>query len=82
MIIAVCGNSGSGKSTLAIKIATMFAAHKKNTVLIDTDFISPQFNVWYPKKEMFNHSSLAPVTERLRKPQYFGPAVLAPTSKT
>ena len=59
MIIAVCGNSGSGKSTLAIKIATMFAAHKKNTVLIDTDFISPQFNVWYPKKEMFNPSSLA-----------------------
>lgn len=59
MIIAVCGNSSSGKSTLAIKIATMFAARKKNTVLIDTDFITPQFNVWYPKKEMFNHTSLA-----------------------
>lgn len=59
MIIAVCGNSGSGKSTLAVKIATMFANRKKNTVLIDTDFISPQFNVWFPKKEMFNHTSLA-----------------------
>lgn len=59
MIIAVCGNSSSGKSTLAVKIATMFANRKKNTALIDTDFITPQFNVWYPKKEMFNHTSLA-----------------------
>jgi MinD-like ATPase involved in chromosome partitioning or flagellar assembly len=59
MIIAVCGNSGSGKSTLAVKIAAMFASRKKDTVLIDTDFISPQFNVWFPKKEMFNHTSLA-----------------------
>ena len=59
MIIAVCGNSSSGKSTLAVKIATMFASRKKNTALIDTDFITPQFNVWYPKKEMFNHTSLA-----------------------
>lgn len=59
MIVAVCGNSGSGKSTLAVKLAHMFADAKKNTVLIDTDFISPQFNVWYPKREMFNHTSLA-----------------------
>lgn len=59
MIIAVCGNSGSGKSTLAIKLAHVFASFKKNTVLVDTDFIAPQFNVWYPKKEMFNHTSLA-----------------------
>lgn len=59
MIIAVCGNSGSGKSTLAVKLATVLADHKYNTVLVDTDFITPQFNVWYPKKEMFAHQSLA-----------------------
>jgi MinD-like ATPase involved in chromosome partitioning or flagellar assembly len=59
MIIAVCGNGGAGKSTLAIKLAALFASKKKNTVLIDTDFITPQFNIWFPKKEMFNHTSLA-----------------------
>ena len=59
MIIAVCGNSGSGKSTLAVKLATALAARQLNTVLIDTDFVSPQFNVWYPKKEMFAHQSLS-----------------------
>ena len=59
MIIAVCGNSGSGKSTLALKIATLFAHLDRNTILVDTDFVTPQFNIWYPKKEMYSHSSLA-----------------------
>lgn len=59
MIIAVCGNGASGKSTLSIKIATELAKRKLNTILIDTDFITPQFNIWYPSQEIFNHSSLA-----------------------
>lgn len=59
MIIAVCGNSGSGKSTIAIKLAMEFASRHLNTVLIDTNFITPQFNIWFPQKEMFNHLSLS-----------------------
>lgn len=59
MIIAVCGNSGAGKSTLALKLARFLSNKKLNTVLIDTDFITPQFNIWFPKKVLTHSSSLS-----------------------
>ncbi len=59
MIIAVCGNSGAGKSTLALKLARFLSNKKLNTVLIDTDFITPQFNIWFPEKTLTHSSSLS-----------------------
>lgn len=59
MRIAIWGNSGSGKSTLAIKLALSLVSAKKDVMLFDTDYAAPQFNVWYPKKNMVSTSSLS-----------------------
>lgn len=59
MIIAVWGNAGSGKSTLAIKLANSFVRLKKDVVLVDTSFIAPQVNIWYPRLDIKAENSLA-----------------------
>lgn len=59
MIITIWGNAGSGKSTLSIKLANAFAAMRKNVLLIDTNFVCPQINIWYPAMNITKEKSLA-----------------------
>lgn len=62
MKIAVWGNSGSGKSTFAIKLAACIAK-SKNVVLIDTNFIAPQLQIWYPRAEVKTECSLSNILD-------------------
>jgi len=58
MIIAVWGNNGAGKSTVAIKLANAYARKGRNVVLLDTDFVAPQINVWFPRMDVNPEASL------------------------
>lgn len=61
MIIAVWGSPGAGKSTFALKMALRYAAMKKNTILVDTNFIVPQINVWFPRATVTFEKSLSTI---------------------
>lgn len=52
MTIAIWGNAGSGTSTLAIKLALLLTKIGKSTLVIDTNFVTPQINIWYPDKKI------------------------------
>ena len=40
-ILAVWGSPGAGKTTAAVKLAMELAAHKKNTIILQCDFMAP-----------------------------------------
>ena len=61
MIIAVWGNAGSGTSTLAVKLANHLAQTRKSVLLIDSNFIAPQTQIWFPKIQIEDHKSLTNV---------------------
>lgn len=62
MKIAVWGNSGGGKSTLAVKLAAVMSK-SNNVILIDTNYITPQLQIWYPNVDIKSECSLSNILD-------------------